>query len=192
MAGSNIQHVFSMDEEPFVGFLGQLQALSMPAAYLLSELNLRIEARDAVRAQLRRGAVTIASSLVALYAAVMVVDQAVGQALWALLFAVTLALGVGGFSQGIARMTYEREAIKKAAAAQAQLEGEEGFLWRFEPLLQDWDQNQAPAVRETLPEICRASKNGTLGQSLDVLRAYWYWAARCEARMKVAKAEMRW
>lgn len=192
MAGSNIQHVFSMDRERFVGFLGNLQGLSVPAAYLLSELKLRIDVRDEARAQLRRGALTIASSLLPLYLAVVVVDQPVGQALWALLCAVALGVGIGGISQGIARLMYERDAIRTAVAAQAELEGEDGFLWRFEQFLQDWDQNLPATVRNTLPEICRASKNGTLGQSLDDLRTYWYWANACERRMNVAKAEMRW
>lgn len=192
MAGSNIQHVFSMDRERFVRFLGNLQGLSVRAAYLLSELKLRIDVRDEARAQLRRGALTIASSLLPLCLAVVVVDQPVGQALWALLCAVALGVGIGGISQGIARLMYERDAIRTAVAAQAELEGEDGFLWRFEQFLQDWDQNLPATVRNTLPELCRASKNGTLGQSLDDLRTYWYWANACERRMNVAKAEMRW
>jgi len=192
MAGSNIQHVFSMDEDRFVSFLGNIQGLSDPAAYLLSELKLRIDVRDDVRSQLRRGALTIGCSLLPLYLAFVVVDEPVGQALWVLLFAVALALGLGGISQGVARLMYEQDAIKKAALAQAELEGDEGFLWRFEQLLQDWDQNLPAAVRETLPGLCRASKDGVLGHSIEDLRAYWYWVNRCEARMKVAKAEMRW
>jgi hypothetical protein len=181
-----------MDRERFVGFLANLQALSARPSYLLSELNLRMDVRDEARSQLRRGTLTLVSSLLPLYLAVMVADEPVGQALWGLLFTVALAIGLGGVSDGVARITYERDAIKKAATMQAELEGEEGFLWRFEPFLQDWDKNLPPSVRETLPGVCRASKRRELGTSLEELRTYWYWANACEGRMNVTRAEMRW
>jgi len=43
-----------------------------------------------------------------------------------------------------------------------------------------------------LPVVCQASKQGALGDGLEDLRVYWYWAAACERRMNVDKAEMRW
>ena len=181
-----------MDQERFVGFLANLQALSARPSYLLSELNLRMDVRDEARSQLRRGALILTGSVTSLYLALAVIDQPVGQALWGLLFTVALAIGLGGVSDGVARITYERDAIRKARVAQAELEGQDGFLWRFEQFLQDWDHHLPAAVRDTLPGICRASKNGTLGESLEDLRTYWYWVNACEGRMYVARAEMRW
>lgn len=64
------------------------------------------------------------------------------------------------------------------------LEGAQGFLWRFEHLLEDWGLDLDESDRDTLQPLCWASKNRTLADE-DGLDQYWRWILLLEGRLRV-------
>jgi hypothetical protein len=192
MGDGNVQHFFSMDRARFETFLAQLHSLDKPASYLLSELNIRLSKPDRSASCLRTGAALLVLSIAALAISVRYGTSGSLSILLNIIFVVGAGAGLRRIYRGVRQRRQYGRMRAEALAMQQTLEGDDGFLWRFEPMLQDWDHDLPPEVRESLPATCLASKAGNLGDSLEQLRTYWYWASACEGRMSVAKAEMRW
>lgn len=68
------------------------------------------------------------------------------------------------------------------------LEGDQGFLWRFEHLMEDWGLDLEKSDRETLAPICLASKNLSLADE-GKLSNYWKWILLLEGRLRVLLQE---
>jgi len=192
MADENVKHLFSMDQERFVRFLDRLQSIAPSASDLISTINIRIDQSGLATQHLSTGSALVVAAMISLALTFVFHGQPVVQALFTVLFAASAAAGARRLLHGFGIRSRERELRELALSTRRALEGDDGFLWRFEPFLQDWDRNLPGVVRDTLPVVCQASKQGALGDGLEDLRVYWYWAAACERRMNVDKAEMRW
>ena len=192
MNDSNIQHLFNMDKERFLEHRERLRAVKPSAEYHRAELN--SDAADLARGRIRLSWAAVLAALALISMSLAGQDDV--SAFWGTLFAITFAMAgslcLVFLFNGVRRRSWAKGILEAAATARDALEGEDGFLWRFEPFLQDWDHHLPREVRETLLPVCEGSKDGGLPNDRDALRIYWYWAAACEGRMNVAKAEMRW
>jgi len=95
---------------------------------------------------------------------------------------------LGFIGYGLSKVYTSRRIRFAALEDIIKLEGDDGFLWRFEQFLTDWDESLPEPVRQSLPVTCRASKDKSIQTRLDqpALRAYWFWVSQLKGRMEVA------
>ena len=172
MSDSTVKHMFNMDKERFLEYRDRLREVEPSAeqhrAKLVSD-----------RVDLSRSTWLLGwGAILAVWAVASMVlagqDDLTpfwGQA-FAIMFALSGSVSAGLLFNGGRRRQWARSIINNAFEARDVLEGEEGFIWRFEPFLQDWDHNLPPAVRDTLSGVCEASKKGVLENHREALLNY--------------------
>lgn len=181
-SNKNVVHgLFSMQEQDYAEWKQWLQKdadISYPRSHL-KELN---DPRGLVSSGRRE----IVSGV--LFAIAGVVASLVLSADWSLsVLVVCLVLGGVGAGLGLYRWFDGRSRRLRAYEDMCLLESKDGFLWRFEQLLTDWDDELSKEVQETLRSTCLSSKDRTRvdANNHSQLRAYWFWIVQLNGRMDV-------
>lgn len=100
-------------------------------------------------------------------------------------FLVLTAAGIAVAVLGYRRTMTAQKILRRSADAQRELEGEDGFLWRFETILLGLDELPAEEEAETLEETCRHSRSRIPGSTRDSLQHYWYWVSRLKPALRL-------
>ena len=85
------------------------------------------------------------------------------------------------------RSTFNRR-LHEARTLRRRLEGTDGFLWRFQALLEYRDADGPIHIHAALVESCKASKAGTRRLSRLQLLQYWHWVSMVESHLAMADA----
>lgn len=185
----NVQSMFTMDKDRFLENLERLDNLAVPAGDLKDGLNRPAALGSAGLRTLGIGIVVILAGAIAVGAGAL---ESSNRTLFSVLIALAFVGGIQMLVEGARRRKAAQEVRAEADALMRDLEGDSGFLWRFETMLVDWDGDLPPEVSATLPAICKGSREADLDVTHYGLRAYWYWTAALHDRMRAAKRVMGW
>lgn len=187
-ATDNVSVLFTMDQVRFAEYESRLKPMAEEAKELRRALNTREAMESAGRGRFLAGALVLLSAMSAAIS-LSLYDE---KAMFAVIASGTVGLWLA--AMGIRNHLAGREIRRRAASALRALEGSEGFLWRFEPLLRGWDIAPPAQVAESLRLICQHSKEGEIDEDHYTLRAYWYWVNVLSGRfdsMHVVEGESR-
>jgi hypothetical protein len=103
-------------------------------------------------------------------------------------FAWIAAIAVGALflATGVREKLPLAAAVTKAARLRNQLEGSDGFLWRFRTLLEYRDSDGPIHIHVALMESCKASKLGTTRLSRLQLLHYWHFVSIVQSYLEMA------
>jgi hypothetical protein len=176
--------MFAMDRERFLQMLEKLEGLDVGPGEWKSMLNEPAALDDAGRSSLLLGTGFISAG-----AAIGLLKTS---SYMSVLGVFSVCAGLFLLARGC--ICYFRSARRRASALDAarRLEGEDGYLWRFERFLEDWEGDLPDPVRATLPVTCQASKDHRLSASHHDLRAYWYWVEALQGRMDESRRYLDW
>lgn len=100
-----------------------------------------------------------------------------------------LAVGLIGLwfiFSGIRALEPLWQAKKQAEYFRSELEGPDGFLWRFQGLLEFGDADGPIQIYESLVRACELSKERVSGLSQEDLLMYWHWVTIAHAHLGLA------
>ena len=103
-------------------------------------------------------------------------------------FAWIAAIAVGALflAIGIREKAPLANAVVEAEQLRNQLEGSDGFLWRFRTLLEYRDADGPIHIHVALMESCKASKAGTRRLSRLQLLHYWHFVSMVQSYLEMA------
>ena len=99
-----------------------------------------------------------------------------------------IAVGALFLAIGIREKAPLAAAVIKAERLRNRLESADGFLWRFQALLEYRDADGPIHIHLTLVESCKASKAGSRRLSRRKLLHYWHWVSIVESYAEMADA----
>lgn len=102
---------------------------------------------------------------------------------WFLIVVGTAFIGIG-----IRNRAPLEVAVSNALKHRDTLERIDGFLWRFQTLLEFRDADGPIAIHKTLIRSCEDSRLGMKKLSRIKLKQYWYWIHQVESHLKLAAA----
>lgn len=182
----NVQRMFSMDEEQFMKLHSRLGQVVGDPDQLLAALNTPDAKEDSGSTSL------VAGTIVALVSTVGVFFVSVQGGWISAGLIATAVIGALFAINGLRMSLSAFRIISKAVQSRNDLESDDGFLWRFENMLLDWDGDLDAGVSVTLATCCLSSRKQSFANSRYSLRAYWFWVSALQGRMEDAASMNGW